>query len=486
MELKATRNIRDAIIVLGLVLASWSLYRFLGLRFDPSPINGYWQFIDIILLQTRLIESIIFYHANPPFLNLFSGVGLQLFGQHHVWFFSLCYHLFGTLYALAFMVLVRELSQSRPLALVATAFLVFSPAWVLYQNWLMYTFPAASMVIVSAYCLLRVTRGGHPVWLHAFFVTLALLVLTRSVFHVAWLYLVILIGFWLLPNLRGRIFLAALAPAIVCTLWFGKNQLLFGQFASSTWLGFGVSNITTLMVPKEKLEPYVQDGTLSGFTLVSRYDEEKHFRDIGIAPTGIPVLDRVKFSTGAYNHNHRNRPALDPIYLVDGLKVAQLFPEYYLTGVWRAHRQFFTTNSRNPFFWPQAIKVFDNIRPFYDVVFYGAGLETEILRIPRYGDAAGFNVMTNPGYTIIVLWVLSVVFALRVFWRGVSGLETSKDHVVIGYLAFVMLYVYSLSVTVELIENYRYRFLVEAPFWVLVAAGGSRLYQRLVKRSEQE
>ena len=65
-------KIPDSIIACLLVLLSWATYYSLGLRFDPTPLNGYFQFIDLALLQTHFAESLVFYHASPPMLNLIS------------------------------------------------------------------------------------------------------------------------------------------------------------------------------------------------------------------------------------------------------------------------------------------------------------------------------------------------------------------------------------------------------------------------------
>ena len=456
---------------------SWATYRSLGLLFDPSPLNGYFQFIDMVLLQTRLLESLTYYHANPPMLNLIAGIGLKLFGNNATWFYSSLFHFLGLLLAMSFMVLVRELSGNRILALLATGALVFSPDVVLYQNWLMYTFPAAALITVSAVCLLKAVRSGQVGWLYAFFVSLAFLVLTRSLFHIGWLVLVVFTGLWLLPDRRKQLIGAAIVPLLVCTLWYGKNLNHFGQFGASTWMGLGVSNITTMTVPAEKLQPYVADGTLSPMALRPRNDKNL-FGDLGIAPVGIPVLDNVRTSSGVFNYNHHNILVLGPIYRDDGFKVMRLFPEHYLSGVARANLQFFSTNNQSPFFWPPAHDVFDGIRPVYDVFLYGAGFRSEKIVIPNMGDKNGYKAFSNPGYLLILFWLTSAVFCLREFLLGVTGRRQNRDYIVIGYIVSIMLYTYFLGTLIELSENYRYRFLTEPVFWVVVIVMLNRLWQR--------
>jgi len=86
---------RDVLTVLALVTASHCLYGLLGVRFDASPFPGYMQFIDIELLRHRLLESLWYYHAQPPLLNLFAGVGVKLLPTHAGLFFALCFQLLG-------------------------------------------------------------------------------------------------------------------------------------------------------------------------------------------------------------------------------------------------------------------------------------------------------------------------------------------------------------------------------------------------------
>src|SRR5262245_28699986 len=106
-------NWRDAAVVAALCVASRLLYALLGLHFDASTFPHYMQFIDRELLNSRLLESLWYYHANPPLLNLFVGIGLKLFGSASDTFFAVAFHLLGFAMALAVYVLTLWLSGSR-------------------------------------------------------------------------------------------------------------------------------------------------------------------------------------------------------------------------------------------------------------------------------------------------------------------------------------------------------------------------------------
>ena len=85
---------------------------------------GYMQFIDVQLLENRLLESLWYYHANPPMLNLLAGIGLKLFGTHAGVFFSVVFHVLGLLAAFAVYALTLRLSTAPAVAVIATAALV--------------------------------------------------------------------------------------------------------------------------------------------------------------------------------------------------------------------------------------------------------------------------------------------------------------------------------------------------------------------------
>ena len=69
---------KDVLAVLAITAAGRLVYYLSGVRFDASTLDGYMQFIDTELLVTRLLESLWYYHANPPILNLFTGTVLKL------------------------------------------------------------------------------------------------------------------------------------------------------------------------------------------------------------------------------------------------------------------------------------------------------------------------------------------------------------------------------------------------------------------------
>src|SRR5690242_17673536 len=90
---------KDWLAVAALYLASTAFYAFRGVAFDASPFPVYMQFIERDLLEHRLLESLWYYHGNPPLLNLLAGIGVKLAGDHAPLFFNAVFHLVGALTA---------------------------------------------------------------------------------------------------------------------------------------------------------------------------------------------------------------------------------------------------------------------------------------------------------------------------------------------------------------------------------------------------
>lgn len=474
---------RDLLVVLALFVGSRLLYLWLGLQFDASTLPNYMQFIDVKLLETRLLESLRYYHANPPMLNLLAGIGLKLFGVHAGAFFSAVFHLLGLLTALIVYALTLRLSGARPAAIIATALLVFSPSFVLYENWLMYSFPAAALLTLSAWVLYRYLDGGQTKWCVAFFAVLAILLLTRSLFHLAWMVLVALLLTVCLWERRRQVLMAAAIPLLVVALWYGKNYYYFGVFSSSTWMGLGLSNIATLVATREELEPLVADGRVSPFAVVSRYAQlDLLFHAQQLPPTGIAVLDEVRKSNGAYNFNSQQLIAINRYYTHDALTVIRTYPFSYVVGLTISNRLFFSPSNMNLYFSKGNRAAAKPMEQLFNPLLYGVGATPGWIEQPHFGFSRQSFLEVNTSAPLMVLWVLVLGYGYVQARQGVLSKDSQQRPraLVIGFIVLSALYLYVVGTAFELAENYRYRFNIEPLFFVLTATAVTGLV-RVVK-----
>lgn len=466
-----------------LALVSFGVYFAAGVRFDASPFPGFMQFIDEELLRERLLESIWYSHAHPPGLNLLVGVAYKVFGDDAPMFLSLLFHALGFALALGLFSLTLRLTGTRIAAYVCTAVIVMSPGFVLYENWLLYTFLEAVLLTVSAVALYKTLDRGSTVWSGLLFTTLAALVLTRSFFHLGWFVLVVIYVTWAAPN-RLRVLRTAAVPLAAATLWYAKNLVYFGTFSGSTLFGLGFSNIGILTTTRADLVPLVEQGVVSPGALLSRYEDlQILFAETDDPPTGIPVLDRRAKSTGRANFNYRPMIAISKQYARDSLAVIRRYPANYLVGLLRSNMMFFSPSSMNAYFSQEnrdAVKPFERV---FNPLLYGVPADSTTFVQPHFGpDRYVLEVNTSLGLIACsaFLIVLGWLRVRRAFFD--RTVEDRSALLTLGYMLFVLVYVYALGTLVELAENYRYRFVAEPLFAAATAVIATALVRRLKNR----
>jgi len=459
----------------GFVAALWSVsvaaYFAAGVRFDTSPFPAYIQFIDDTLLRERLLESIWYSHAHPPLLNVVVGLALRAFGDNAWTALALLFHALGLIAALGIFALALRLSGSRLAAYACTSLVVLSPGFVLYQNWLMYTFLELVLLVVSAVALYRFLDHQSSGWAVAFFSSLAALVLTRGFFHLGWFVLVAAYAIWAAQS-RRQALSAAAVPLLLASLWYAKNYFYFGTFAASTMFGLGLSNIGTLTVPREDLAVLVEEGVVSPLALVSRYEQTALlFSASNDPPSGVPVLDLPRKSAGAFNYNFRPLIAINQQYASDSLAVIRHYPASYVIGVFIANRLFFSPSSMNEYFSPANRAAVEPFERVFNPLLYGVAAEARFIAQPHFGFDQPPSLEVNTSVALVI-WsgLLLVLGWLRVRPAFVGPApDDRRACITLGYLLFVLLYVYGLGTLVELGENYRYRFVAE-PLFVVVTA----------------
>lgn len=479
---KSTIDRRDLSIVTGLFASSRLLYGWLGLHFDATPFPWYMQFIDKDLLLSRLFESLWYYHANPPMLNLLAGIGYKLFGGHADFFFGALFHGLGLAVALCVFILTCKFSSSRIAGYVAAALLILSPAFVLYENWLMYTFPAAALLTMSALALYRYLQTFQFKWCVSFFGVLALLLLTRSLFHIAWLILIVVLLTAVLWGRRRQVLLAAVVPVLVVALWYGKNYYYFGTFSSSTWMGLGLSNISTLVVRRDELQPLVDDNRLSPFAMISRYAQiDLLFSSQKLRPTGIPVLDQVRKSTGQYNFNNQQLIAINRYYTTDAINVIRNFPFSYVVGLSISNRLFFSPSNMNLYFSDANRQAVRPMEWLFNPLLYGVRATPKLIEQPIFGFTRSSYLEVNTSIAMIVMWWVVLGYGYLQARRGILGQDPKLKPraIVIGFIVVTALYLYVVGTAFELAENYRYRYLIEPLFFVLTATAITDLLRKI-------
>jgi hypothetical protein len=324
--------------VAGAVLASRALaYGLLGLRFYDRELDRYMPFLDVELLRTDLLRSVWHLHLKPPVMNLGAGAMLQGLGEASTAGFAAAYAALGAALAASLTDLLRQVGVPPAGAgLLGVGFALAPPA-LLFETFLLHTYPAAALVTAAAACFGRALASGRGRWWAAAFGLAGLLCLTRSLYHLAWLLAVIGLALALRWGERRRLLRAAALPAGATVALYAKNLLLFGFFGATSWLGISLAKGTVDRLPAATRSAWVEQGILSPVAQVDPFAGPGAYLPHVDAPppAGVPALDRRRKASGAPNYNHRVFPAASRAQLRNALAVLRRRPARFLKGTWR-------------------------------------------------------------------------------------------------------------------------------------------------------
>jgi hypothetical protein len=284
-------------------------YAALGVRF-PTRLLQYWEYADLTLLRTRLLET-AFFIGQPPGFQLVLGLLLKAFGDGALVALCVVYQLAALVGFLALLWIMRGLGVSWRLALPAGALLVATPAFVLYEHQLFYMLPIATLLtlsVLAAGAAVRAPSTGRLLLCFALVVAVALV-------HAAALPLALLGGLYV------------------------KNAILFGAFALSTWTGMHMWDMTVGFLPAERRDALVREGRLSPVAAIPQFAPVERYPAGYFAANPWPdvaVLARAHTSNGQSNYHAWGYVAIAREYRRDAVTTVALAPATYLTAIRRA------------------------------------------------------------------------------------------------------------------------------------------------------
>jgi hypothetical protein len=479
------------LVVLAAFIISRIVFDRAGIRFDAANLNTWWHFIDPALLRTRLLESLWYLHTQPPLFNLFLGLVLKASGQYYPAVFSAVYQLLGLVLGVGLLRLMIRLGVAEWLATTFTVVFIVSPACILYENWLFYTFPLCVMLVISALYLERWLTRERGVDLVLFFVLLSLLALTRNLFHLFWL--VFIAGALLLlrrAHWKQIIFSAAISVLLVLGLYV-KNQVLFDSFTSSTWLGMSLARFTTLALPPEEQERLVASGEITRLSTIKTFQPLDSYR-LWLKPvskTGIPVLDQEVKPSGEPNFNSPAYLQVDRQYLKDALHIIRTRPEVYFSHLLNSWGTFFESSTNFLYVQENRQRIGEWDR-FYNLVFVGSlseWLGSGSDRLYRFLHRFGLEGIMGPtaqekfghiGVLVLVGFLLAAVFGLVFSLRGLRPGRDRARGMALLYVWFNLVYVAVVTNALERRESNRIRFMIDPFLLVIVAVVLDRLFRR--------
>ena len=463
---------------LGLHVVSRMLLARTGVRFDASSLPWYWQYIDPELLRTDLWRSLFYLHSQPPLFNAFLGLGIHVSPDHTTAFFRYAYVGLGLVFHIALYALLRCCGAPRLVAAAAALLFLVSPAALLYENWLFYSYPLAVGLCVLPVLVYRYVVGLRAVDGIALFTVIAALALTRSVLHLAWCVAVLAIVLAAIPGRARRRTLAVASVPLACVLaLYVKNAAVFGEFGPSSWLGMNLAKLTVdeRSIDRAEREALIRAGTLSPvaridtFSAIDRYPRE--LTDVIVRD--VPVLTQTTKPADVPNFNHAAYVKISRQYLRDSTALIRARPGIYLRSVGRSVAIYalpasdFWTLTRNR----EAIARWDALWSFYLNGALGPLLvanPTPITSDP-YRPRTVSYAAEHAAYGWMVLLVIAVTISLNrgIRWVRVGGAEPSARGAMLLVIAFTIVFAMTVGNLFEIGENNRFRFMLDSLVWAV-------------------
>ena len=358
--------------LLALFALSRVAYYAAGVRFDDRPLGSFYQIFDPGLLQHRLAETLFYAHSQPPGFNLMVGLLLKLAPVHFTGAAHVLYLGLGVFILLALYQLMLWMDVSPNLAATAAGLFMITPGVVLYENLLLYEYPLFALLTASALAVRSLFERPRTLTAFLLFALTAALILTRSLFQLPYLVIVVAAVLYLFPHHRGRFAVAAALPFALATGLYLKNWTLYHQFASSTWMGFALYTVTIHQLTPGELDRFVSTGQLSPIERLPPmaplfvYAEFTHPEP----PTGIPVLDQPYDLTGRSNFNNRGYLQIQRIYAQDAKFLLVHYPKALGRSLVVAAFTYFLPTGDFPFFGENRARI-HTLDRWVNTILYG-------------------------------------------------------------------------------------------------------------------
>ncbi|MBN1356670.1 phospholipid carrier-dependent glycosyltransferase [bacterium] len=461
------------LIFIGLVcLFVCSRFFFLctGIQFQTDPLFSWWQMLDLKLLQSDLLQSIVYLHNQPPLFNFMIGIIVKSFPQSYPAALYLQYLLTGLLTCLILYRTALHLTRSRLTGIVLACFFIFTPASILYENYASYTYPTLFLTLLSVLCLIESFNRPSGVRILVFFLSMSALTLIRTAFHPVWFLVVFIVLYQSMPASRKRILASALISIFPMVVWCGKNFVIFDIPHCSSWLGMSLCQTTLFQLDEDIRTRLVKSGSLSPISKIPPFSPLAEYENLieQSAERGIPAVDRKTKSYGNRNYNHRDYAIVSKIYLRDSLYVLRHHPWVLLrTMLYTSCTYFLPANDsvllRRP------VSRIAGYEKWFSRIFYG--------QLFRESRAANISKMTltdllrryrHCGFWLIILYPVAIAHGIR------QTLPASQNclerRLLFFYLTFTLSFTSAAGICTVLYDQNRYRFLTEPLFLLLLGS----------------
>jgi len=471
-----------ALIVVFIV--SRIIFYALGVRFDTNSIEfGTWQLINPELLRTRLLESLYYLHSQPPLFNLYVGIVLKVFPESYSTFFHINFLLLGLFMGVILFKILRELDVKESISFLVSSLYILSPASVVYENWLSYTYIVVGILTFGTYALIRFLKSEKLWYGVLFFILIACAIFTRSMYHLIW-FVAILGGLIILRRSLSRkiVYAAALPFVLVLTLYL-KNYFVFNTFSTSSWLGMSLYEVVLSRTNKQDLQKLVDSGKLNPIVLTPAYWTLDHYKPYITEDNPYPSVRVLTDSFNVREANYHNFHYLEVAarYKQEATHAIQLNPVDYCKNVGLSFGYYFYPASDYPLLKKNLDKFFWYNKLYNHLVLWTIYNPNEIDRKPPFKIEYALAV----SFAVILSYVACAIVGLSTLWKVRFNLKALEPLplAVISFAVLTIVYTMIIGNFFEQGENMRFRFETSTLLVIIVALTIDRLLKKYFDKS---
>jgi 4-amino-4-deoxy-L-arabinose transferase-like glycosyltransferase len=453
------------IIILAFVISRCIAF-FSGVQLNIRALYLYWQFLDLDTLKNHLLSGVWYDHAQPPLFNLFLGFILKTGGNYYFLLFCLVLKLVSLCNGLLLFKITRKLCNANYIPLITALIYLMSPATLVIESELFYTSFVSLLLLLSVLFLIRLTESEK--WWNSFGVILSIcmLCLTRSIYHIAWLFLifVLLIFYFRKKIVLKPLILASLMGLLLVGSWYVKNKMLFNKLAVSTWVGM---NLARNVFHDNEIKDSARIEAYEPFSKISVYrkflDPQYELKYKGL---NDPVLIQEMKNDSFINETQVSYIPVSDLYEKASIHYIQKNPVAYLKNVIESSILFFSPATIYSLALENAskLKYYDLIYSFNLTIFANNKQERRVLLI-----------LSSIPKMIIYLFVFFIFFQLCIKSRSITSWNL--------FIVITIVFVFLVSSLFEHYENMRFRYEVEPLFLILAAQLSNKLYYRFQIRN---
>jgi hypothetical protein len=448
-------------ILVGVFIVSRIIAILLGLHLNIWALTGYWQYLNVETLRNHLLKGLWYDHAQPPVFNLFLGIILKIGGSESTLLFAFLLKMITLVNSLLLLTIIKKLVTVTWLPLVVSLAYILSPATLIFECELFYTTTISLFLLISVFYLIRITASG-TVW-NAFGIIfpLVLLCLTRSIYHIVWLFIVIssLLFYFRKKPVLKNLTLASLAGLVLVGSWYVKNQFIFGKLTASTWMGMNLARIVfhdNEVKDSSRIEAYEPFSGISVYRKFIDPQYENKFRGLN----DLDLLQENKDDSSKNEMEVSYIPVSD-LYLKASLDFIKSHPAAYVKNVLQSSILYFTPATVYSLAKEQSNKI-----KYYDICY------SFNLTHHTNGKVQRRILITISALPKLILYLF--VFFVFIRYSIQSRSLTSWNLFILITIGFV----FGIGSFFEHYENMRFRFETEPLFLILASQVFSRIFSR--------